>query len=70
PDFGGHAILMGLFGAAGYWLHGVEIRQREIIENKKEAIRANRQRLAGIVQARAAESRRTSAAEKEEDAEE
>ncbi|CAD6887675.1 unnamed protein product [Tilletia controversa] len=57
-NFGGHAILMGLFGAAGYYLHGVEFRQREIIEKQKATIRENRKRLAGVVQARAAESRR------------
>jgi hypothetical protein len=45
-DLGGHAIAMGAFGALGYWLHGVQIRQNELIANKKEQILSNRERLA------------------------
>ncbi|KAK0554188.1 hypothetical protein OC846_002199 [Tilletia horrida] len=57
-NFGGHALLMGLFGAAGYWLHGIEGRQLELIERKKEEIKANRERLAQV----APEARRRAAA--------
>ncbi|KAK0526042.1 hypothetical protein OC834_004670 [Tilletia horrida] len=47
-NFGGHAILMGLFGAAGYWLHGVQERQVEIIDAKKREIKAARERMASL----------------------
>ncbi|KAL9936852.1 hypothetical protein V8E36_004087 [Tilletia maclaganii] len=53
-NFGGHAILMGLFGAAGYWLHGVEARQRQILSAKKEQLKANREHLAKIAEKYAA----------------
>ncbi|KDN39239.1 hypothetical protein K437DRAFT_259127 [Tilletiaria anomala UBC 951] len=46
-NLGGHAMLMTVFGAAGYYLHGVEGRQAELIQQKKEQILKNRQRMAG-----------------------
>lgn len=36
---------MGAFGSLGYWLHGVEHRQNELIALKKEQILRNRERL-------------------------
>lgn len=45
-DLGGHALAMGAFGTLGYWLHGVEHRQNELIALKKEQILKNRERLA------------------------
>lgn len=40
-------MLMGAFGALGYYVHGLEGRQLELIAHKKEQILKNRERLAG-----------------------
>lgn len=37
---------MGAFGAFGYWAHGLEGRQNELIRLKKEQILKNRERIA------------------------
>ena len=39
-------MLMGAFGALGYYVHGLEGRQLELIAHKKEQILKNRERLA------------------------
>lgn len=39
-------MMMGAFGALGYYVHGLEGRQIELIKKKKEEIIANRERLA------------------------
>jgi hypothetical protein len=36
---------MGAFGGLGYYLHGLEGRQNELIAHKKEQILKNRERL-------------------------
>ncbi|EST06598.1 Exonuclease, RNase T/DNA polymerase III [Kalmanozyma brasiliensis GHG001] len=46
-NLGGHAMLMSAFGALGYYVHGLEGRQLELIAHKKEQILKNRERLAG-----------------------
>lgn len=46
-DLGGHAMLMTAFGGLGYYIHGLEGRQLELIAHKKEQILKNRERLAG-----------------------
>jgi hypothetical protein len=38
-------MAMGAFGAIGYWLHGVQGRQNELIAHKKAQIISNRERL-------------------------
>lgn len=45
-DLGGHAMLMTAFGGLGYYIHGLEGRQLELIAHKKEQILKNRERLA------------------------
>ncbi|TKY90895.1 hypothetical protein EX895_000893 [Sporisorium graminicola] len=45
-NLGGHAMLMSAFGALGYYVHGLEGRQLELIAHKKEQILKNRERLA------------------------
>ncbi|KIS72253.1 uncharacterized protein UMAG_11831 [Mycosarcoma maydis] len=45
-NLGGHAMLMTAFGALGYYVHGLEGRQLELIAHKKEQILKNRERLA------------------------
>ena len=42
---GGHAMIMTAFGGPGYYLHGIEGRQNELIAKKKEQILQNRERL-------------------------
>jgi hypothetical protein len=44
-DLGGHAMIMTAFGGLGYYLHGIEGRQNELIAKKKEQILQNRERL-------------------------
>lgn len=39
-------MAMGAFGALGYYFHGLEGRQNELIAKKKEQILNNRERLA------------------------
>jgi hypothetical protein len=38
--------MMTAFGALGYYVHGLEGRQLELIANKKEQILKNRERIA------------------------
>lgn len=38
-------MTMTAFGAAGYYLHGMEARQEELIQKKKEQIIKNRERV-------------------------
>ncbi|PWN90184.1 hypothetical protein FA10DRAFT_251554 [Acaromyces ingoldii] len=45
-NLGGHAMAMTAFGALGYYFHGLEGRQQELIQKKKEQILENRERLA------------------------
>ncbi|KAJ1027864.1 hypothetical protein NDA13_003317 [Ustilago tritici] len=45
-NLGGHAMLMTAFGGLGYYIHGLEGRQLELIAHKKEQILKNRERLA------------------------
>ncbi|CAO1618152.1 unnamed protein product [Parajaminaea phylloscopi] len=45
-NFGGHAALMTIFGGIGYWAHGLQERQEKLIEQKKEQILRNRERVA------------------------
>lgn len=59
-DLGGHAMLATAFGAAGYWFHGLEGRQNELIAKKKEQLLRNRERLA------AAAAQQSQGAEEEE----
>lgn len=40
--------MMTLFGGIGYWSHGLLERQEKLIEEKKEQIIRNRERLAQI----------------------
>lgn len=40
-------MLMSAFGALGYYVHGLEGRQLELIAHKKEQILKNRERIAG-----------------------
>ncbi len=40
-------MLMGAFGGLGYYIHGLEGRQLELIAHKKEQILKNRERVAG-----------------------
>lgn len=40
-------MLMTAFGGLGYYIHGLEGRQLELIAHKKEQILKNRERLAG-----------------------
>ena len=47
-DLGGHAFLATAFGAVGYYLHGLEGRQNELIAQKKEQIMQNRERSAAL----------------------
>ncbi len=44
-------MAMTAFGGLGYYLHGVEARQVELIQAKKEQILANRERVAQREQA-------------------
>ena len=44
-------MAMTAFGGVGYYLHGVEIRQNELIQKKKEEIIATRERLQAVVDA-------------------
>ena len=39
-DLAGHAIAMGAFGYAGYWVHRYEIRTNELIAWKRAEIQA------------------------------
>lgn len=41
---------MTAFGALGYYLHGLEGRQNQLIMQKKEQIQQNRDRLAALQQ--------------------
>lgn len=50
-DLGGHAALMTAFGAVGYYFHGLEGRQNQAIQAKKEQILKNREALAALRQA-------------------
>ena len=49
-DLGGHAFLMTAFGAVGYYFHGLEGRQNQAIQAKKEQILKNREALAALHQ--------------------
>ncbi|EPQ31863.1 uncharacterized protein PFL1_00062 [Pseudozyma flocculosa PF-1] len=44
-NLGGHAMVMTAFGGLGYYFHGLEGRQEELIAKKKEQILQNRQRI-------------------------
>ncbi|KAI1318179.1 hypothetical protein EDD11_007062 [Mortierella claussenii] len=42
--FGGYGISAIAFGGVGYFIHGVEQRQNELLKERKDVLMANRER--------------------------
>ncbi|KAL1914665.1 uncharacterized protein VTP21DRAFT_8076 [Calcarisporiella thermophila] len=43
-NISGHFLMAGGFGALGYWLYGIQERQNELIEARKQIVLENRQK--------------------------
>ncbi|KAI8379612.1 uncharacterized protein BYT42DRAFT_569402 [Radiomyces spectabilis] len=50
----GHAIAAAVFGGFGYYVHGLQQRQEDLIESKKEVLLKNRARAEEIAKKQAA----------------